>query len=104
MQTIIIENCTVELHIPDMLEMHGMYWPIKEPRVKLTTRAYIHDVQVKMPDGKVVNIKKLLLRDVCGVMMPMVDENNNVVLFTVSVDGDGNVSTSPVEPDAVVGG
>ena len=84
MQTIVIHNCTVELRIPDMLEMCGTVGPRKEPTVSLRANEYLSDMLVKMPDGKVATIKKLYLRELRGNMLPVVDEAGRVVLFTLA--------------------
>lgn len=94
MQTIIINNCTVELHIPDMLEMCGIDGPRGMSRVELTAREYLYDVLVKTPDGKTITIKKLYLRKLLGTMMAVIDEKEkSVVLFSV-VDTPNTLNTN----------
>ncbi len=95
MRTVVVQNCTVELQLPDLLEMSGTDGPRKSPSVAitLTTKEHVEDVLVRMPDGKTIAVKKLWLRKILANMVPVVDQDGNAVLFAVS---------DTVQPDAVV--
>lgn len=96
MKTVIIHNCTVELKIPDILEMTGFDCGPKHPTVKLMASEYIHDVVVRdlSQKDKTIVIKKLFLKQIIAAMLPVVIGDNAVLFETLD----------NIQPDNIVVG
>jgi len=101
MRTVIICNATVELKFPDVLDAFDFETADRTNDIKIETMIELNDVVVRFPQiseageigttaplshegGQTLTIKKLLLRGVRGVMLPILDEKTrSLVLYTM---------------------
>ena len=92
MSKLVMQNCTVELDIGavNVFEFDGKSF---QGKVRAESKEPLFDVVIRCPDGRVVTIKKMLVK-LAGTMLPVLDETcARVVLFTVD---DGAVPDEPV--------
>lgn len=99
MKKMVIPNCTIEINLPELevVEMEQLGpSTVPQARITLMAKVPVEDVAVSYQEGKVtrtVLLKRVWLRKIVADLTPVLDENNNFVLWTVQ--------ESLPEPDAV---